>query len=401
MILFTVTCFLYILILLYTLKTSIQFRYKKFTIILSVVIVSILSSLCLYYFPSSYSRLITIAMEIVCFFLITKLSILNSFFITIFLELNIAVSEYISTCLYFYISNNDLLPEKNSIIYFLILFLGILIASILDVIFAKFFPILSQQKKAPFTYLIFLLPFITIYLAINISNDYSSIYSGIPLVVFIGLLLSNYFMIYLYTQSVKAIKLENDVKLLQQKRQELNERMEIINQNYQSNHRFLHDLLHDFKNLYKFKEDGLNNEIEKSIDEIGKKIVYEFNLTLTNSSALNAVLNTLRDQIKSNHIEISTCVMCDLSKINYSDQILLFQKLLNYAIEEEKSININNRIIDLKIKKLSSNIVVKMETVSGKNMEFKLPEEFSNNNKTLVKVTKNELTHTIMILIKT
>lgn len=399
MILFTLTCFCYISILLYTLRHSIHFRFHKITIILPIIIVSILSSLCLYYSPSSYSRLITIVLEIGLFFLITELSFVNCFFITIFLELNIAVSEYISTCLYFYISNATVLPEKNNIIYFLILALGILIASILDVIFSKFFPIFSQQKSAPFTYLVFLLPLITIYSAINISNDYSSIYSGVTLIIFIGLLLSNYFMIYLYTQSIKSMKLENDIKLLQQKKQELNERVEIINQNYQSNHRFLHNLLHDFKTLYRYKENGQDDELDNIINEIGNKIVYEFNLTLTNSSALNAVLNTLRDQIKDNHIEISTCIMCDLSKIEYSDQIILFQKLLNSAIKEEKTIDLDNRIIDLTIKNLSSNIVIKMEMGSGKNIEFELPEEFSKNYKTLLKDTKDEVTHTIVLLI--
>lgn len=400
MIQFTLTCFCYIAMLLHILKESITFRFKKHIILLIILGVSIFSAFILYFYPSSHTRFYVIILEVIGFLVILKISLLKSILIALFLEVNIAISEYIATTLYFWIFQQNILPEKNELMYILILILGIIIATILDFIFSKYFSFLIQQNKAPTNIVIFLLPFITIYFTIIISTNYSSIYSGTQTtIIFIGLLLSNYVMINLYNDSIKSLHIENNIKLLQQQKLELSERIRIIDQSKQSNATFLHDLLHDCKTLYGYKELVNDDKLRDAINTITNKIMYEYNLTLTNSAALDSILYIFKNEIKSKQIEVSTCIMCNLNSIKYSDQVLLFHSLLEYSITEQNSINFDNRLIDITIKNLSSNIIIKIEMKLGKQeKKYKLPRQLSEKYNIMIKDSKTESTHIIIIL---
>lgn len=323
-------------------------------------IVAVMCGLFLFNFTGPYGRLLVIGIEILFFKYVFPYSWFRILYITVFFEISIAASEWTvgTIAAIFKIPRFDL----DNIFYSFYLIASLFFSFIYDFLFAKLYVLTINKNYPKYSWIILILPFITYYFAINASDFFFSFQTPLEVAfIFFGLIISNFIMLFLYFYSIQVVQMKNKLIVLNQKEALLKEKMNLINQYYELNFSFLHQLLHECNLLNIYEEQNNKEKLHALIEKISKRTCKTFNTICTNSFVFNSILNSYLNDILEYNIDVETWIDCNLSPIEYTDQILLFQSILDFCISEVKSNKNNKKIININIKEVNSKIAMKIE----------------------------------------
>lgn len=399
MIFFTFTCWLYLLIFIFCMHTVTPIKHNTFKIILTTLGIAILSGFLLFYVSGPYSRLLVMGIEILFFKYMFSYSWFRIVYLAFFFEISLAASEWtvgtIATAF-----NLPILSVDN-FFYLFYLISSLLLSFIFDYLFVKLYVLTLNKDYPKYSWIILILPFITYYFAINTSDFFFSFQAPLEVAfIFLGLVISNFIMVFLYYSSIQTIQMKNEIIVLNQKETLLKEKMEIINQNYEQNFSFLHQLLHDCSLLSIYEKqndkDNLHNLIEKIADGTCKIV----NTICTNSSTLNSILSSYLNDIQKYQIDIETWVDCNLSSIEYTDQILLFQSILDFCIDEMKQTQEEKKLINIRVREINSKIAIKVVCTWNGFNQYQLETHIQEKYDPYLKTSAHDKTYTLLILFK-
>ena len=107
-----------------------------------------------------------------------------------------------------------------------------------------------------------------------------------------------------------------------------------LNKEYESNFKFLHNLLHTCAELNQLINQKKYDELDLLIQSLSNKTIKEFNEIYTNSPIFSTVLNHKKNQLSSLNISVtSTLYSDDLSNLDSINQMIFFTKILDLAIK--------------------------------------------------------------------
>ena len=178
---------------------------------------------------------------------------------------------------------------------------------------------------------------------------------------------------------------------LKKQKELFNSKYELLQQHYDYNFKFLHDLLHTCNQL-NIQFDNQNYENAKEIlNQLTQTTYKEFNAIYSQSLVLNYVINSHLNTFIENNIDIKTTVETPLNHLDLQIQFQLFEYLLNFSIESCLKSDQKNKMIIIKSKEQANHLFLKIT----------LPE-YSANRRPLVTVEKStkyaEQVHFIKIL---
>lgn len=251
--------------------------------------------------------------------------------------------------------------NSNSISYVIGSVIVSLIFTIFIFIFSNLISILKDESYPPFKWLLLVFPFVTIGLIFLIPDYYEMIIEHKALtILLLGLIFSNFIMLYFYTYSIKAIHLDSELTMIKSKQEYLEEKVQLVNQHYTHSFNYLHRFLHECNDLNYFVETKDMDNIAALAKKMGEEAGKEFNMIYSNSLALNTVLQQKNDKIQELNVSIMTTILCDLKGMELSDQIELYEILLNHALDNCKQFDVNDRQIRIVLKEINSNIAIQM-----------------------------------------
>ncbi|WP_443842836.1 hypothetical protein [Faecalibacillus intestinalis] len=157
------------------------------------------------------------------------------------------------------------------------------------------------------------------------------------------------FIITLLTTNYTSLKKQKEL---------FNSKYELLQQHYDYNFKFLHDLLHTCNQL-NIQFDNQNYENAKEIlNQLTQTTYKEFNAIYSQSLVLNYVINNHLNTLLENNIDIKTTVETTFNYLDLYTQFELFDYLLNLAI---KACLINqNKIIIIKAKEKNNSVLFKI-----------------------------------------
>lgn len=399
MIFLTLTCWLYLFIFIFYINKVEPIKRSKFKITSTTCIVAILSGLILFYFSGSYGRFLVIVMEIILFKFLFLYSWFRTLYITVFFEISIAASEW-TVGIIVVLFNIPYLGVDNNFYLFYLIF-SLFFAFIYNLVFTRLYSFTIYSNYPRYSWIILILPFITYFFAINISDFFFSFKTPLILIfIFFGLIISNFIMLFLYYYSIQTIQMKNELLLLNQKEAFLKEKVDVINQNYDLNFSFLHQLLHDCSLLNIYEEQNDKEKMHDLINKISDRTCRAFNTICTNSSTFNSILNSYLKDIQTFNIDVETWIDCNISSIEYADQIILFQSIFDFCIGEARNSQEDMKIINVCVKEVNSKIAIKTEcTWNGLN-QYSLQPLIQEKYSPYFKTSNHDSVYVIFILFK-
>lgn len=147
---------------------------------------------------------------------------------------------------------------------------------------------------------------------------------------------------------------------LKKQKELFNSKYELLQQHYDYNFKFLHDLLHTCNQL-NIQFDNQNYENAKEIlNQLTQTTYKEFNAIYSQSLVLNYVINSHLNTFIENNIDIKTTVETPLNHLDLQIQFQLFEYLLNISIESCLKSNQKNRMIIIKSKEQANHLFLKI-----------------------------------------
>lgn len=271
------------------------------------------------------------------------------------------------------------LPIKDSFEYILALISSGLFVILLTKVYLSGVIFFNTTTLPKYSWLIFVLPLSTIILILNIS-DYSNIienHTSLALIL-IGLFLSNIIFILVFINSIKKINLENELKLEKYKQKYSQTKYDLLDQQYRSNFKLIHDIMHKCNSLNNSIESKNLECIKKELNEITTLAFTEFNAVYSNSVIINTLISNRLEILQKNKITIkSTIEYNNFEFMDFCDQIDLFSILIDYAIDNTIKSNEYKTIL------IKSNIISKQLLIS-----FQFPV---TNSKDINQEIKNKI----------
>ncbi len=112
-------------------------------------------------------------------------------------------------------------------------------------------------------------------------------------------------------------------------------KLDLLNKEYESNFKFLHNLLHTCAELNQLIDQKKYDELDSLIKSLSNKTIKEFNEIYTNSPIFSTVLNHKKNQLSSLNISVtSTLYSDDLSSLDSINQMIFFTKMRDLAIKK-------------------------------------------------------------------
>lgn len=229
-------------------------------------------------------------------------------------------------------------------VLFILFFIGIYIYIL------KHLKRLCALKYIQFT---FIFPIITIFWFADIDCSYFLSKNTTALFDLLSIPLLNLllFIITLLTTSYLSLKKQEEL---------FNSKYELLQQHYDYNFKFLHDLLHTCNQL-NIQFDNQNYEDAKELlNQLTKTTYKEFNAIYSQSLVLNYVINNHLQTLIDNNIDIKTTVETPLNHLDLQIQFQLFEYLLNFSINSCLKSNQKNKMIIIKSKEQANYLFLKI-----------------------------------------
>lgn len=282
----------------------------------------------------------------------------------------------------FILSNVFSLPIPLEILTFshisglIISFTMLFIFTISYVKIAKYIKFNSLPK---YTWLIFIVPLITIILMIaedqhlHVFKYYPRQYRTIMILYIVSYLLN----ILIFMMIINTNKIESNLKIEKYKSEALDQKFILMSQHYSYNFNFLHNLIHSYSYINLLFDNKDFESAKTEINALMDKTYKEFNSIYSNSIVLNYLLNMRLNDFKNSHIKCVTTI--ENEKINFIDfntQFKLFDYILYISEKQIQCIeNDEYKIIVIKTKTIANNLIVQC-IIPFINLDL---EEFKNN----------------------
>ena len=169
---------------------------------------------------------------------------------------------------------------------------------------------------------------------------------------------------------------------LKKQKELFNSKYELLQQHYDYNFKFLHDLLHTCNQL-NIQFDNQNYENAKEIlSQLTQTTYKEFNAIYSQSLVLNYVINSHLNTFIENNIDIKTTVETPLNHLDLQIQFQLFEYLLNFSIDSCLKSDQKNKMIIIKSKEQSNHLFLKITlpyvAIKKNIIEYSLNKIFFN-----------------------
>lgn len=265
----------------------------------------------------------------------------------------------------FILSNVFSLPIPSKILTFSHIS-GLIASFIMLFIFTIFYVKLTKYIKfksfPKYTWLIFIVPLITIILMIaekqhlNVFKLYPQQYRIIIILYIVSYLLN----ILIFMMIINTNKIENNLKIEKYKSKALEQKFILMGQHYSYNFNFLHDLIHSYSYINLLFDNKDFESAKAEINVLMDKTYKEFNSIYSNSIVLNYLLNMKLNDFKNNHIECITTIENEkINLIDFNTQFKLFDYILYISEEQIQFIeNDQYKIIVIKTKTIANNLIV-------------------------------------------
>lgn len=148
------------------------------------------------------------------------------------------------------------------------------------------------------------------------------------------LLISNSITILFQLQIIKNENLRKSLELSELSKEMMISKFNSLNKEYESNFKFLHNLLHTCAELNQLIDQKKYDELDLLIQSLSNKTIKEFNEIYTNSPIFSTVLNHKKDQLSSLNISVtSTLYSDDLSNLDSINQMIFFYKFFAVLLQ--------------------------------------------------------------------
>ena len=273
---------------------------------------------------------------IVCFLLYKGSFIQKALIIVPFYIIQISLELLIFHIQTFF--NYEIILATLFILFFISIYIYIL----------KYLKRLCSLKYIQFTF-IFL--FITILWFGDIDCSYFLSNSTMDLFDLLSIPLLNLLLFIITLLATNYLSLKKQKELF-------NSKYELLQQHYDYNFKFLHDLLHTCNQLNIQFNNQDYEDAKRILNQLTQTTYKEFNAIYSQSLVLNYVINNHLNTLLENNIDIKTTVETTFNYLDLYTQFELFDYLLNLAI---KACLINqNKIIIIKAKEKNNSVFFKI-----------------------------------------
>uniref|UniRef100_UPI0037DD9E22 hypothetical protein n=1 Tax=Methanobrevibacter smithii TaxID=2173 RepID=UPI0037DD9E22 len=166
--------------------------------------------------------------------------------------------------------------------------------------FAYFFSYIIQKichtikiTNLPKSFYILFFPALTTILFLIVYGNYQTLFSGnkILVIILFLLLIFNSITILFQLQIIKNENLKKSLKISELSKEMMISKFNSLNKEYESNFKFLHNLLHTCAELNQLIDQKKYDELDLLIKSLSNKTIKEFNEIYTNSPIFSTVLN--------------------------------------------------------------------------------------------------------------
>lgn len=192
---------------------------------------------------------------------------------------------------------------------------------------------------------------------------------------------------------------------LKKQKELFNSKYELLQQHYDYNFKFLHDLLHTCNQL-NIQFDNQNYENAKEIlNQLTQTTYKEFNAIYSQSLVLNYVINNHLQTLIDNNINIKTDIESNsFNNLDYQLQLQLFDYLLTLTIQSCLSCQNDNKIIILKSKSETNYLLLKVvfssTTINEKKITNHLEKILNANSYTVTIKDIDDCNTSLLIVLK-
>ena len=192
---------------------------------------------------------------------------------------------------------------------------------------------------------------------------------------------------------------------LKKQKELFNSKYELLQQHYDYNFKFLHDLLHTCSQL-NIQFDNQNYENAKEIlNQLTQTTYKEFNAIYSQSLVLNYVINNHLQTLIDNSINIKTDIESNsFNNLDYQLQLQLFDYLLTLTIQSCLSCQNDNKIIILKSKSETNYLLLKVvfssTTINEKKITNHLEKILNANSYTVTIKDIDDCNTSLLIVLK-
>lgn len=220
---------------------------------------------------------------------------------------------------------------------------------------AKIVIIITQYNYPKISWLIIILPFSTVVFIFSLSEYFGTFRNNyFVAITFVGLFVANFFTIYIFFKTIKAIELEKEMKQMKMQ-------YDTLNTLYQNNFNFLHDTTRKLYHLNGYLINQNYTELSNQIQDLSAQLLNKYNTINSNSSIISSIINYKFEDIYNYHIQIKTDIIHnDFSFMNIQLQTEFFSLLLNNSIDSCIASNQEHKLIIFKSKKIASKIVISL-----------------------------------------
>lgn len=319
--------------------------------------------------PSLVSAFVFLLIFIISGHIFFEASVVKMMVLSVVYFVITMVSELLSSFVVDLIFDLDAQSELYIHKYSIALFISILLCFLLSNELVSFVCNQFEDDYIPkYVYLVFVLPILTIVLFGNVK-DYYSLFNDYKIYVFVlfGLLISNFITIYIFLLSLKSIKWKQKLEISEKEKELLNDKIDLINHDYDNSFIFLHDLLHRCNRLNALVVKNNVKELDKEIQNLYKNCFQKYNMLISNSNALSKVIYLYSSDMIENNITFrSTMEDVEYFNIDNNELISLLSRLLDFAIESCNRVQ-NERVIVLSSKRVGGSKIMQIKFSSSKN----------------------------------
>ena len=229
-------------------------------------------------------------------------------------------------------------------------------------IYVKILKYIKSEYLPKYTWLAFILPIITIILLVTMGDYFDLLHTNPQiLITTVGLAISNIIFFFIFMLAINSTNMRHKLQIAKQKEELFNSKLDLLSQQYDNNFRFLHNLLHTCNQLNSLFNDSNYSEATNVLNKLSNTAYKEFNAIYSNSYILNYIINNNLSKIIENDIDIKTVIeYSDFDNLNYHTQLILFEYLINLAIDSCIQVTTSDKIIIIKSVKTANKIILKL-----------------------------------------
>jgi len=147
---------------------------------------------------------------------------------------------------------------------------------------------------------------------------------------------------------------------LKKQKELFNSKYELLQQHYDYNFKFLHDLLHTCNQLNIQFDNQHYEDAKEILNQLTQTTYKEFNAIYSQSLVLNYVINSHLNTLIENNIDIKTTVETPLNHLDLQIQFQLFEYLLSFSVESCLKSEQQNKMIIITSKEQANYLFLKI-----------------------------------------